>query len=77
MQVNMNNWEILTEKVKELADGLPIYWGSGNPIDHPHVTASSKDSWSGEGMGYNVFIRREGAGYMKPCEYHSVSMSDI
>lgn len=65
-------WQKATAKVREIAGNLPIYWGHGNTVYHPHVVAATKDAWSGEGMGYNVFVYPNGGGYGKPMQYHSV-----
>lgn len=70
----MSLWKIAEDKVREIAKGLPIFWGTGNPIYKPCVVAWSKDAWSGEGMGFNVLVYPEGEGYLKPYSYHSVSL---
>lgn len=65
-------WNEAGDRVRDIADGLPIYWGTGNPIREPHVVAFTKDAWSGEGMGYNVNVYPQGAAYRAPVVCHSV-----
>lgn len=67
-------WKDAEARVREIAGDLPIYWGTGNPIDRPHVVAWSKDAWSGEGMGFNVHVYPQGSGYRRPVECHSVPL---
>ena len=74
MLQTVKTWTDAERAVREIAGNLPIYWGSGNTIDRPHVVAMSKDAWSGEGMGYNVMVYPLGGGYMQPCAYHSVNV---
>ncbi len=66
------NWNEAGDRVRDIANGLPIYWGTGNPIKEPHVVAFTKDSWSGDGQGYNVHVYPKGDGYMAPVVCHSV-----
>lgn len=68
------DWRAAEAKVRAIAGDLPIYWGPGGPIYKPHVVASTMDAWSGEGMGYNVFVYPEGDGYMKPMQFHTVKV---
>lgn len=67
-------WKEAEAQVRKIANGLPIYWGCGDPIDEPHVIATTKDAWSGEGQGYNVLVYPNGDGYGRPYKYHSVSL---
>ncbi len=59
--ITVENWEQANAKLTELANGLPIFLGSGSPIDRPHVIASYLDALSGEGMGYSVWIFPQGS----------------
>ena len=57
------SWLTAEKKVEEIAKqngDLPIYWGIGYPVRHPHVLAYEKDCWSGEGQGYNVVVYPDG-----------------
>lgn len=37
----INYWKIAADKVREIATkrNLPVYWGSGYPIEKPHIVA--------------------------------------
>jgi len=66
----------LTQKIQSIADSYgikDIYYGAGYPIEKPHIVAIWKDSWSGEGYGYNLWVYPEGAGSGKPKKYFSVT----
>jgi len=78
---NKMSWKNAENKVKEIAKNLPIYWGTGSPIEEPHVVAYKKDALSGEGQGFNVVVYPEGndglIGLGIPCSSsfrHSVSI---
>jgi hypothetical protein len=70
----MNTVEmVLDSKIRKIAKdhGIKdIYWGSGYPVEGPHMVAICKDWLSGEGYGYNVFVRPFGSG--KEQKYFSV-----
>jgi hypothetical protein len=66
----------LSQEIQRIADSYgikDIYYGSGYPILTPHIVAIWKDSWSGEGYGYNLWVYPEGAGSGKPRKYFSVT----
>lgn len=68
------NWKNAESKIKTIAKGLPIFWGTGNAIDYPHVVASTLDYLSGEGMGYFVRVYPDGDRYKAKCECHIVNI---
>ena len=45
-------WHAAHAAVLTWAQGLPVYWGTGAPLAHAHVVATTLDAWSGEGKGY-------------------------
>jgi hypothetical protein len=49
---NVKNWREAEAAVIKFANGRKIYWGTGNYDPPGCVVATSKDAWSGEGMGY-------------------------
>jgi hypothetical protein len=59
-------------QIAAIANGLPIYYGVGNPIAEPHVVVRAKDALN-EGIGYYVTVKPEGDGYMKPCHVHELT----
>lgn len=61
--------------VSALAHGLPVFYGTGNPIEEPHVQVRPKDGLSGEGIGYWVTIKPEGDGYLRPCTMHEIVLA--
>lgn len=66
----------LTAQIQQIADSFgikDIYYGTGYPIEGPHIVAVWKDAWSGEGYGYNLYVYPEGAGPGKPRKYFSVT----
>jgi hypothetical protein len=66
----------LTAEIQRIADSYKIkdiYYGSGYPIETPHIVAIWKDSWSGEGYGYNLWVYPEGNKPDKPKKYFSVT----
>ncbi len=71
----VSNWREAGDAVAEIANGLPIYYGSGNPIEHPHVCAITLDAWSGAGFGYSVHVHPHGDGYLQPVTVHTVYIS--
>lgn len=77
----VKDWPAANAKLDELAGELPLYLGTGNPIDEPHVQASTLDAWSGEGMGCSVWIYpqgsngMEGLGKERPHEYHLIKIT--
>ena len=71
-KIEVRTWREAELEVERLADGLPIYWGSGYAIERPHVLAVALDALSGAGMGYNVTVFPEGERYGKSRDYHVV-----
>ena len=66
------NWREAEAEVKRIAGDLPVYWGTGYPIRHPHVIATKKDALSREGYGYNIYIFPQGDYYLAPVTVKSV-----
>lgn len=66
-----NTWRDARKVVHDIANGLPIYYGTGSPIDRPHVTVSAKDGLNGP-QGYDVWLYPEGNDWDKPYNYHSI-----
>jgi hypothetical protein len=70
----VHNWRQADEKARELANGLPVFCGTGSPIDRPHVVKTTLDALSGEGTGYHVWIYPEGDGCGSPVEHHTIAI---
>lgn len=70
---NLNEMK-LDAKVQEIATNhgiKEIYYGSGYPVPGPHIVVIWKDWLSGEGYGYNVWVRPYGSGNQQ--KYYSVT----
>lgn len=65
-------WAEARKILQGLRPGMPISFGTGNPISYPYVQAAQLDADAGEGIGYRVTIRRRGDGYMNPAEHYLI-----
>lgn len=66
------DWKDAFAQVAALTNGLPVYYGSGAPVEEPHAVVTTKDALSGEGIGYNVRVYPEGDRPGAPSHFHSI-----
>lgn len=68
----VTTWSEAREVISRLNPGLPVTFGTGNPIQSPHIQAVLLDADAGEGSGYRVSIRPAGDGYQNHAEYYLI-----